>query len=529
MIPHEADQATEMFHWQRYLFFRQLYVGKKVMDAASGEGYGLGYAANFALEAKGVEIDHSAVRHANKRYPHATFIQADVVEADYSEAEVVTSFETIEHLPDPGRFLDSLATCQGVIIISTPSRHLHSPGNRLTDKPLNKFHTIEWEPEEFAELIESKFQGRRIQYLSQYAKWPGRIEEGLDPSAMYTIAVIGDVDLPQWPTVGLSMPTCSQTNQAMEAIYTFGRYYPGRIEVCAVLNGTSPENAAKLKNLANDLDGCLHIIENNENLGYGRGANIGFDYLLRQGKFDLIGVTNDDVIPSVDMMAQLVVAYQELKKGGQNPGLVAPVSNSVAGCQQVNIGAYGDLSMMSYNAELWHRAHHSTASPAVQIRGLFFLADPQCLLTIGGFDPRFGLGNFEDDDLNVRVKLAGYTLWIADGAFLHHEGSSTFKSLGLDYQMNMERNLRLFCEKWSVAEFHQAFALSSVPAGVHLFVPFDAAPASSGAKIKLGGEEVDIVHQATDIELAAWLVGKLQGSPRTARYALVEAVEKLVA
>jgi hypothetical protein len=28
MIPHEADPATELFHWQRYLFFRPWYIGK---------------------------------------------------------------------------------------------------------------------------------------------------------------------------------------------------------------------------------------------------------------------------------------------------------------------------------------------------------------------------------------------------------------------------------------------------------------------------------------------------------------------
>ena len=37
MIPHEADPATVLFHWQRYLYFRPWYVGKKVIDAASGE------------------------------------------------------------------------------------------------------------------------------------------------------------------------------------------------------------------------------------------------------------------------------------------------------------------------------------------------------------------------------------------------------------------------------------------------------------------------------------------------------------
>ena len=529
MVPHLCDGATEMFHWQRYLYFRPLYKGKKVIDAASGEGYGLGYAATFAEETLGFDIDAGAVKHANARYPHARFAQSDVCAVDYSQAEVVTSFETIEHLPDPEAFLDALAKCQGTIIISTPSRDLHSPGNRLQDKPLNKFHTIEWTPAEFAEIINNRFGDRRIQYLSQEALWPGRLVEGLDLQAMYTIAVIGDTDLPIWPSIGFSMPMYDQVERAIDAISTMAKSYPGRLDVCVVCNGTPTEKLEKLKTFAAPVPESVQILELPSNIGYGRGANIGLSHLLKSGHYDLLGVTNDDVIPATDCISQMVDAYTELKKGGQNPGLIAPVSNSVAGNQMVNIGAYTDYQSMMQRAELWHRAHHSSASVAVQVRGLFFLMDTQCLHTIGGFDPQFGLGNFEDDDLNIRVKLAGYTLWIVDGSFLHHEGSSTFKSLKLDYNLNMERNLGLFCEKWKVAEFSQAFNLTSVPAGVHLFIPLDAEPASSGIAMNLHGEKVDIVHQATEIELAAWLVSKLSGRPRSDRYAIVEAVEKLAA
>src|SRR5580658_6919864 len=109
MIPHEADAATELFHWQRYLYFRPWYIGKTVIDAASGEGYGLGYAATFATNARGFDIARDAVDHANARYPHAKFEAADVCDVDYSKADFVLSFETIEHLPDPSRFLKALA------------------------------------------------------------------------------------------------------------------------------------------------------------------------------------------------------------------------------------------------------------------------------------------------------------------------------------------------------------------------------------------------------------------------------------
>src|SRR3954463_10617318 len=82
MVPHASDIATELFHWQRYLFFRPWYEGKKVVDAASGEGYGTNYAANFALAATGVELATDALTHSRGKYPKPEFVQGDVCEYD---------------------------------------------------------------------------------------------------------------------------------------------------------------------------------------------------------------------------------------------------------------------------------------------------------------------------------------------------------------------------------------------------------------------------------------------------------------
>src|SRR5579859_2896391 len=128
MVPTASDGATEMYHWQRYLFFRSWYSEANVVDAASGEGYGTGYVGTFARKATGLDVSHEAIDHASKRYPHAGFRLADVCEADYSTADLVLSFETIEHLPDPTRFLKALTSCKGRIVISTPNRATHSPG-----------------------------------------------------------------------------------------------------------------------------------------------------------------------------------------------------------------------------------------------------------------------------------------------------------------------------------------------------------------------------------------------------------------
>lgn len=522
MVPNQADPATELFHWQRYLYFRPWYIEKRVIDAASGEGYGTAYAATFASEATGFDIGADAVAHARKKYDYAKFQFKDVCEADYSEADLVTSFETIEHVPDPNKFLDALKTCKGQIVISTPNRKTHSPGNRLEDKPFNQFHTVEWTPSEFSDLILSHFPTRQVRFLSQEARWPGLIREGLDDDAMYTIAVIGDGELPKWPRIGISIPT-RNASLTQEAILSFTKYYPGEIEFAVVANGCDEANVEKLRSLQQEIPYIVHLIEEPENLGYGRGANKGLNYLWQEAWFDYYVVSNDDVYPSVDFMPQMATAFGELLKQDLNPGILGCVTNEISGSQRVDIGGYTNLPEMQDRARLWSKEHHSSATQAQQVRGLFMMIHPDCLSAVGGFDPRFGIGNFEDDDYNLRCRQAGFTLWNVDGAFLHHSGSSTFKELGIDYTLNIDRNLNLILEKWEANEFTEMF--DQPIEGRNIYLPLSACPEPSGVTIRINGEEVDLIKQASNMEFAAFVMRELQSKDRAARYAVVEALK----
>lgn len=515
MVPNLSDVATELFHWQRYLFFRPWYEGKKVIDAASGEGYGANYASVFAEKVTGFDIAKDAVEHASARYPHVQFVQDDVAQADYSGANLVVSFETIEHLPDPEAFLKALSTCVGQIVISTPNRKTHSPGNRLQDKPLNSFHTIEWTPFEFAALIGKHFPDRQVRFLSQEARWPGLIREGLDDEAMYCIAVIGNGDLPQWPRLGIAIPTLNNAPSVVDAVIGMSRFYPGEVDFGIVANGTELENLKQLRALSDQLPHMVHVIHEPINRGFGAGANLGLDWLQKRG-YDYYAVSNDDVMPAVDCLCELVGAMGELKALGQKPGVLGPVSNVVNGPQQVDIGKYSDYPGMLYTSEAYHRQHSRSATPTKQLRGLFMLFDPECLRDVGGFDPRFGMGNFEDDDHNIRTRLAGYTMWIVDGAFLHHEGSATFKQLNIDYRAAIEKNAHILMDKWGINDTIDMNRVEALPTGVDLYVPLSR-PQDVSHVVNIDGRTLDLLQEASDIEFAAWLVQEMQGRDRSIR------------
>jgi hypothetical protein len=74
---------------------------------------------------------------------------------------------------------------------------------------------------------------------------------------------------------------------------------------------------------------------------------------------------------------------------------------------------------------------------------------------IGGFDERFGLGNYEDDDLCLRVLNSGHTLHVVYDSFIHHFGHATISILqNVDLGYLLRTNQAKAAEKWG-KDIHQ--------------------------------------------------------------------------
>ncbi|MBI6546611.1 MAG: glycosyltransferase family 2 protein, partial [Cyanobacteria bacterium NC_groundwater_1444_Ag_S-0.65um_54_12] len=129
-------------------------------------------------------------------------------------------------------------------------------------------------------------------------------------------------------------------------------------------------------------------------------------------------------------------------------GIVGPRSNRVASSQQVAEANYPSLSAMHDFARQRRRRCAGQGFFTDIVIGFALLARSAVVRKIGGLDPTFGIGNFEDDDFCLRAQLAGYRIWVADDVFLHHFGSVTFKSKHYDYDWLITENSGKFGEKW---------------------------------------------------------------------------------
>ena len=155
-----GDWSLENEHMHRYMAVQPLVQGLRVLDIASGEGYGTSILAQTAAAAVGVDISPDAVHHAQATYgqqKNLKFLTGSVtaIPCDDQSFDCVVSFETLEHLPQHDEMMQEIRRVlrqDGFLIISTPDKERY---NLITGRD-NEFHVRELHLSEFHKLL-SKF------------------------------------------------------------------------------------------------------------------------------------------------------------------------------------------------------------------------------------------------------------------------------------------------------------------------------------------------------------------------------------
>lgn len=155
------DGLEAAIHIARYSFAKELCAGKRVLDAACGEGYGSRLLANWgASEVVGVDISAEAIASAQQHFAsdNVKFIQndAETLQRHFEphSFDLIVSFETIEHVQDPELFLRNIRDLLkpgGVVAISCPNDWWYFP----TEAERNPFHLRKYHLDEFRALTES--------------------------------------------------------------------------------------------------------------------------------------------------------------------------------------------------------------------------------------------------------------------------------------------------------------------------------------------------------------------------------------
>lgn len=256
-------------HMHRYALATRLCAGKRVLDAACGEGYGTAMLATVASEAVGVDVNHEAVTHARQRYagqPGLGFQQADVTRLPFDDAhfDVVVSFETLEHLENQAGMLtefERVLAPGGFLFISSPDKAVYSEEQGSE----NPFHVRELYRHELEQLLGAHFPhytllGQRLMFHS--AVWsldaPGgnllqqvqgqQLATGADvlPPPMYFLALCArqEADLP-----ALEAGLCL-FDDAEQSVY---QHYQGEIRRNMAAGGIIAARDREIEALRRDL------------------------------------------------------------------------------------------------------------------------------------------------------------------------------------------------------------------------------------------------------------------------------------
>ncbi len=176
--------ARAVEHMTRYQFaLRHLRAGMRVIDVASGTGFGAALLATDGRRVTGYDIDAEAVAFAQGEWPEAEFMVADATalpDADGS-VDAVTSFETIEHVADPTAFVAEIARVlkpTGLLILSTPNRPVFA--KRSGRSGPNPYHVSEMDRAELANELDRWFD---VEWFGQTRYAPRR----------HILGYIGDV------------------------------------------------------------------------------------------------------------------------------------------------------------------------------------------------------------------------------------------------------------------------------------------------------------------------------------------------
>jgi GT2 family glycosyltransferase/glycosyltransferase involved in cell wall biosynthesis/Tfp pilus assembly protein PilF len=247
-----------------------------------------------------------------------------------------------------------------------------------------------------------------------------------------------------------------------QCLASIEQHTPTSHELILVDNGSTdgtPEFFRKYASTRNN----VRVVVNQTNLGFSAGNNLGLA-LARGGAVLLL---NNDTVVTEGWIERMLAVFERHPE----VGLVGPLSNSVSGPQLVSPVKYSRLADLPAFAAQLTSAQSGQSLEVPRLVGFCLLMRRAVVEKIGGLDPQFGSGNFEDDDLCLRAGFAGFKLRIARDAFVHHTGGQTFKGAKIDYRASMLRNWDLFKAKWGMPKDQPIEKGYRLPAALPIGMP----------------------------------------------------------
>lgn len=196
---------------------------------------------------------------------------------------------------------------------------------------------------------------------------------------------------------------------------------------------------------------CVPILRNRHNLGFAEGNNVGIEYVMKRGA-DYVLLLNNDTVVDVHFLTELVSAID-------NDAKIGVIGAKIYFYNQPNrLWFAGPKRTWFYGRpmELGHRGfgeidhgQYDEIREVGFVTGCAMLLKRELLETIGMFDPDY-FAYFEDADLCVRARKAGFKLLYVPQARVWHKAASSAMSIATYSPRSLyfgTRNRLLFMKK----------------------------------------------------------------------------------
>ncbi|MFF2483991.1 glycosyltransferase family 2 protein [Paenibacillus sp. NPDC058071] len=231
------------------------------------------------------------------------------------------------------------------------------------------------------------------------------------------------------------IPSYNQANYLKSCIESIMENTELPYEIIVVDNASTDHTADYLKSL----NGQVRFRVLPQNYGFAGAVNAG----LMMAKGTTLLILNNDTLVTLNWLENLMICLNS----DPHIGMVGPVTNYISGDQQISV-SYQDIEEMAEFARMNNVSDPKRWQHTDRLPGFCLLFRRELFEKTGFLDEGFEVGNFEDDDFNVRVRLQGYSLVIAKDSFIHHFGSVSMKALGEQLEEINNRNMVFYMNKW---------------------------------------------------------------------------------
>ncbi len=286
------------------------------------------------------------------------------------------------------------------------------------------------------------------------------VEENWSPEATKRIlqTVLDLEDTPQQPVVSIIMLTWNALDYTKKCVKSISEHTRLSYEIIFVDNASKDGTQKYLEQLV-EKHSHYKLIKNAENKGFAAGNNQGVE--LASGKYVLL--LNNDVLVADRWLENLVEAIEL----DEHIGMLGPITNHISGRQMLTEVPYKSDQGYYEFADKVAVQNNNKITPRRRIAGFAILMKTELYKTVGGLDESYGSGNFEDDDLCLKVRAEGYAILVHEGVFIHHYGSQTFKANKLDYSASLKSKGKVFKQMWPNVNYDELIEVSNPLSDTH--------------------------------------------------------------